>query len=160
MHLRSLLSKQYWTTDITQEIDFLKSPDDTSTMTLFNPLIVLLPFYIFNVIFLSKSNGSAHIRKIPNEVKLALQARMSQILFQIWDKLGLDDFEFDVTLLQTREAKVFASVVVLVPVAYCVVETCRFLWKIRYGNTLLSKCFMYNPVSTVQDFLRGALKLA
>ena len=101
------------------------------------------------VIFLDKS--TACIRKIPNEVKLALQARMSQILFQIWDKLGLDDFEFDITLLQTRQAKVFASVVVLVPVAYCVVETCRFLWKIRYVNTLLSKfyffIFQYNPVA-------------
>ena len=56
---------------------------------------------------------------------------MSQILSQIHDKLGLDDFEFDITLLQTREAKLFAGVAVLVPVTYCVVETCRFLWKIR-----------------------------
>ena len=91
------------------------------------------------MIFLGKI--SAYIGTIPNEVKLALLAIMSQILFQIWDKLGLNDFEFDVTLLQTREAKVFASVVVLVPVAYCVVETCRFLWKIRYGNTLLLKSY-------------------
>ena len=106
------------------------------------------------IFFLCKSR--AHIRKIPNKVKLALQERMSQILFQFLDKLGLDDFEFDVTLLQTREAKVFASVVVLVPVAFCVVETCRFLWKIRYGNTLLSKCF--NTIQWwIQDFPGGAL---
>ena len=45
------LSKQYWTTDITQEIGLLNSPDDTSTMTLFNPLFVLLPFYIFKWFF-------------------------------------------------------------------------------------------------------------
>ena len=83
---------------------------------------------------------------------------MSQILFQFLDKLGLDDFEFDVrsTLLQTREAKVFASVLVLVQVAYCVVETCRFLWKIRYGNMLLSKCF--NTIEwRIQDSHGGAL---
>ena len=48
------------------------------------------------MIFLGKI--SAYIGTIPNEVKLALLAIMSQILFQIWDKLGLNDFEFDVTL--------------------------------------------------------------
>ena len=63
---------------------------------------------------------------------------MSELLIQIQDRL-LYEYDIDVSVLGSREVKIFIGAVVFVPVTYLVVETCKFLWKIRWELHNVSK---------------------
>ena len=57
------------------------------------------------------------------------RANMSQLISQVYDYLM--ELDMDSSMSQSREVKLFGVAVVLIPVTYCVVEICKFLWKIR-----------------------------